>query len=150
MIRRASLTWAAMIPVAIFNGTFRELALKPVLGDQTARQASVATASVAFLVLVYLIMREHVVDETDRRLLEVGIAWLAATIVFEFGFGHFVDGKSWGDLLHDYYIFAGRLWPVFLGIEMLAPLIVKRFVLWQGTDIGRGQRPHGPQAQGVH
>ena len=150
MVRRAALTLAAMIPVAIFNGTFRELALKPVLGDQTARQASVATASLAFLVLVYLLMREYVVDETDRRLLEVGVAWLAATIVFEFGFGHFVDGKGWSELLHDYNIFAGRLWPVFLGIEVLAPLIVKRFVLWQGAGIRGGQRPHGPRAQGVH
>ncbi|HYP61427.1 MAG TPA: hypothetical protein VEQ36_13445 [Thermomicrobiales bacterium] len=150
MIRRAALTWAAMVPVAIVNGTFRELALKPVLGDQTARKASVATASIAFLVLVYLLMREHVVDETDHRLLEVGIAWLAATIAFEFGFGHFVDGKSWGALLHDYNIFAGRLWPVFLGIEVLAPLIVKRFVLWQGAGIEGGQRPQGPQVKGVH
>ena len=150
MIRRAALTWAAMIPVAIFNGTFRELALKPVLGDQTARQASVATGSAAFLVLVYLMMREYVVDETDRRLLEVGVAWLAATIVFEFGFGHFVDGKSWGDLFRDYNIFAGRLWPVFLGIEVVAPLLVKRYMLRQRMDIGHGQRLQGPQAQGVH
>lgn len=150
MVRRAALTWAAMIPVAIFNGTFRELALKPVLGDQTARQASVVTASLAFLVLVYLLMREYVVDETDRRLLEVGIAWLAATIVFEFGFGHFVDGKGWGELLHDYNISAGRLWPVFLGVEVCAPLLVKRYMLRHGTDIGREKRPHGPRAQGVH
>ena len=62
----------------------------------------------------------YVVDETDGRLLEVGIAWLAATIVFEFGFGHFVDGKGWGELLHDYNIFAGRLWPVFLGLSARA------------------------------
>ena len=150
MVRRAAWTWVAMMPIAITNGIFREVALKPVLGDQIARQVSVATGSIAFLVLVYFMMREYVVDETDRRLLNIGLTWLAATIVFEFGFGHFVDGKSWGELLHDYNIFAGRLWPVFLGIEVLAPLIVKRFVLWQGAGIGGGQRPHGPRAQGVH
>ena len=108
-----------------------------------------ATASIAFLVLVYLIMREYVVDETDQRLLEVGLTWLAATILFEFGFGHFVDGKRWGELAHDYNIFAGRLWPIFLGIEALAPLMIKHLVLHKGIGIGRGQRPHGPRPQGA-
>jgi hypothetical protein len=138
-----------MIPVAILNGTFREVALKRVLDDQPARQVSVATASIAFLVLVYLIMREYVVDETDRRLLAVGLSWLAGTILFEFGFGHYVDGKTWGELAHDYNIFAGRLWPIFLGVEVLAPLLIKRFVIHQGIGIGRGQRPHGPRPQGA-
>jgi hypothetical protein len=149
MIRRAALTWVAMIPVAILNGTIREVALKRVLDDQPARQLSVATASVAFLVLVYLIMREYVVDETDQRLLVLGLTWLAATIMFEFGFGHFVDGKSWGELVHDYNIVAGRLWPVFLAIEALAPLLIKRFVMHQGIGIGGGQRPQGPRPQGA-
>ena len=85
------------------------------LDDQTARQISVATASIAFLTLVYLIMREYVVDETRSALVGIGLTWLAATILFEFGFGHFIDGKSWGELFRDYNIFAGRLWPVFLG-----------------------------------
>ena len=87
MVRRAAWTWVAMMPIAITNGIFREVALKPVLGDQIARQVSVATGSIAFLVLVYFMMREYVVDETDRRLLNIGLTWLAATIVFEFGFG---------------------------------------------------------------
>jgi hypothetical protein len=143
MIRRAALTWVAMIPVAILNGTIREVALKRVLDDQPARQLSTATASIAFLVLVYLIMREYVVVESDRRLLAVGLTWLAATILFEFGFGHFIDGKTWGELVQDYNIFAGRLWPVFLGIEALAPLLIKRFVMHQGIGRGQGPRPQG-------
>ena len=146
MIRRAVLTWAAMIPIAIANGTLREVALKPVLGDQTARQLSVVTASAAFLVLVYVLMREYVVDETDQRLLKVGMAWLAATIAFEFGFGHVVDGKSWGELLHDYNLFAGRLWPLFLGIETVAPVLIKHFVLLRPSA---GQQPRRPQTQGA-
>ena len=126
MIRRAALTWVMMIPIAITNGTLREIVVKPVLGDTTARQISVVTASGAFLTLVYFMMREYVVDETDQRLLEVGLAWLAATILFEFGFGHYIDGKSWGELLHDYNVLAGRFWPVVLAVELFAPIVVKR------------------------
>jgi hypothetical protein len=127
-----------MIPIAVTNGTLREIALKPVLGDSTARQISVVTASAAFLVLVYFMMREHVIDETDQRLLEIGMSWLAATILFEFGFGHYVDGKSWGALLHDYNIFAGRLWPVVLAVELVAPIVTKRIA---GRDFGSQRAP---------
>lgn len=146
MIRRAALTWVSMIPVAITNGIIREIALKPLLGDRTARQVSVVTGSAAFLVLVYLMMRHQVGRETDRRLLEIGAVWVAATVVFEFGFGHYVDGKTWDELLHDYNIFAGRFWPVVLAVEFLAPLVTKHIVEREEATAGHG---HDPQPQGV-
>src|SRR5687767_8530339 len=60
VIRRSALTWLLMIPVAIANGTLREVVLNPLIRDFTARQISVVTGSAAFLVLVYLMMRNYV------------------------------------------------------------------------------------------
>jgi hypothetical protein len=68
------------------------------------------------------------------------VAWLET---HKAGFGHFIDGKTWGELVQDYNIFAGRLWPVFLGIEALAPLLIYRFVMNQGIGRGQGPRPQG-------
>ena len=146
MFRRAALTWALMIPVAITNGTIREFALKPLLGDRTARQVSVVTASAAFMLLTYLMLRHHVGRESDRRLLEVGAVWVGATILFEFGFGHFVDGKTWDELLHDYNVFAGRFWPAVLAVEFVAPLATKRMVARQVASPRYG---HEPEPQGA-
>ncbi len=126
MIRRAALTWVSMIPVAITNGIIREIALKPLLGDRTARQVSMVTGSAAFLVLVYLMMRHQVGRETDRRLLEIGAVWVAATIVFEFGFGHYVDGASWTTLLADYDLSRGNLWVLVLVTIAIAPALTRR------------------------
>ena len=40
--------------------------------------------------------------------MEIGAAWVVLTVIFEFGFGHYVDGKSWSELLENYNLPAGR------------------------------------------
>ena len=137
MIRKAALTWILMIPVAIANGTFREYALEPIFSDLTAHQLSVVTGSVAFLTLVYLMLRDVIPHETDTTLFAIGVAWVLGTILFELGFGHYVMGNDWERLLHDYNVAEDRLWPVVLAVVMLAPLIVKRMLARHHT----GQRP---------
>lgn len=128
MIRRATLTWLLMIPVAILNGGFREAVLVPAVGDLRGHQLSVLTGSVAFFALVYTMLHRDVPRYTDRWLLGLGGVWVVATIVFEFIFGHWVMGHTWSYLLADYNVFAGRLWPVVLAAVAIAPLAVKRIV----------------------
>jgi hypothetical protein len=133
MIKRAALTWFLMIPVAIANGVFRETVIRPLTGDLPAHQISVVTGSLGFLGVTWLAFRHQAVEESDRRLRGVGLAWLAGTIAFEFGFGYFLDGKTWSELLHDYNVYEGRLWPVVLIVIVAAPLAVKRLALWRGA-----------------
>ena len=56
-----------------------------------------------------------------HRLWWVGVAWLVATVAFEFLFGHFVSGLSWHALLADYNILRGRLWSLILISVCLGP-----------------------------
>jgi hypothetical protein len=102
--------------------------VKPVVGDLPAHQISVVTGSALFLAVAYYLLRDHAGEAEDRTLLGIGASWLAATILFEFGFGHYVMGNSWEKLLHDYNVTEGRLWPVVLLVLFLAPLIVKRII----------------------
>ncbi len=132
MFGRAVLTWVLMIPVAIANGIFRETVIRPITGELPAHQISVVTGSLGFLGVTWLAFRHHAVQENDRTLLGVGLAWLAGTIAFEFGFGHFLDGKTWTELFQDYNVFQGRLWPVVLLVIFAAPLAVKRIALRVG------------------
>ena len=101
MVRHAVYAWFLMIPAAIANGIVRETVVTPIVGDQTARQISVVTASALFLSIAYYLLRDHAGEEDDRTLLGIGASWLLATILFEFGFGHYVDGKSWSELTHE-------------------------------------------------
>jgi len=53
----------------------------------------------------------------------MGACWTAMTIAFEFGFGHYIMGNSWGKLLADYNFFAGRLWVLVLLAVLAGPSI---------------------------
>jgi len=148
MFRRAVYAWFLMIPAAITNGVVRETVIKPVVGDQTAHQLSVVTGSALFLTVAYYLLHDHAGEQEDRTLLGIGACWLAGTILFEFGFGHYVDGKSWSELTHDYNVAEGRLWPVVLLVLFLAPLIVKRIVNRSHRIDRSGERPH--RLHGTH
>jgi hypothetical protein len=51
---------------------------------------------------------------TRRKALEIGGAWVVLTVFFEFGFGHWVDRKSWAELLDNYDIAEGHPWLLVL------------------------------------
>jgi hypothetical protein len=53
----------------------------------------------------------------------IGILWLILTLVFEFGFGHFLQHKTWPQLLKAYTFQEGNLWPLVLIVTTLAPLL---------------------------
>ena len=128
MVVKAVVTWVLMIPVAILNGAFREAVVRPRVGELRAHQVSVATGSVGFLALVAGRWCGEVGRIDDRVLFRMGVGWLVATILFEFGFGHYLRGFSWQQLLHDYNVRAGRLWVVVLLVILFSPLMVKRMV----------------------
>jgi hypothetical protein len=142
MIKRAALAWAAMIPVAITNGIVRETVIRPVVGELPAHQLSVVTGGLGFLGVTWLLFRHQAVKKTDRTLLKVGAAWVIATIAFEFSFGLLADGKTWSELLHDYNVFHGRLWPLVLLVIGLAPLSVKHLSRWNAQLHGGRIQQH--------
>jgi hypothetical protein len=127
------LTWVLFIPIAIANGVLRETVYKPQVGDLAAHQISTLIASASFLLLAYAMLRRFVADVADRTLLKIGIAWVVATIGFEFGFGHYVDGRSWSRLLRDYDIIKGRVWSLFLLTMLVAPRLTKWLVMHATT-----------------
>jgi len=58
--------------------------------------------------------------------LKTGAFWLLLTLGFEFGFGHFIQGKSWPVLLEAYTFQDGNIWPLVLVVTLFAPLIAWR------------------------
>jgi hypothetical protein len=105
---KAALAWLALFVVMFANGIVRVAVLQPQLGEERARQV----ASLTGLLLVLLLSRLFVgfADAaTVPDFWRVGVAWLTATVAFEFPYGRFVSSLSWEALLADYDIFHGRL-----------------------------------------
>ena len=136
--RRAWLVaWLGGPLIGIANGSLRELAYKDRVGELTAHQLSTAGAIGLFAGYFELLAHRWPLRST-RQALEVGTAWLALTITFEFGFGHYVAHTSWRELLADYNLRKGRLWPLVLAWITFGPALVRA----SGVDRLSGRR-HG-------
>jgi len=119
------LAWLPLLGIAIVNGALREGVYGRYLGELRAHQVS--TVSGVFLFGVYIWALMHFLrPDSSKQALLIGLVWLGMTVAFEFIFMHYVAGRSWKVLLHDYNIFAGRVWVVVLIWVALAPYLFYR------------------------
>lgn len=103
------------------NGIAREIALVPRLGAPVAGVISAITG----ITLIQLIARQTFQQKRTslRQLAAIATVWLLMTLGFEFGFGHYVDRKSWDELFANYNLLEGNLWPVVLLSVVVAPFL---------------------------
>ena len=107
------IAWLGGSVLGIVNGVARELTYKDRVGETTANQISAASLT-ALLALYFLVLQRRWPLPTGRMAAEVGTSWVVLTVLFEFGFGHWVDGKSWDELFENYDISEGHLWLLVL------------------------------------
>ena len=107
------MAWLGASVLGVANGAIREAAYKERVGESTANQISVATL-VALLGLYFRVLQRRWPLATTKGALETGGAWVVLTILFEFGFGHYVAGDSWSELLENYDVTEGELWVLVL------------------------------------
>ncbi len=97
----------------------------PIVGDFPARQIGVATGSVLILLVAYLFLGWLRAPNT-KSLFKIGLLWLILTVAFEFGFGHFVFGRSWASLAEDYDLRRGGMLVVGMIVLGLSPWIASK------------------------
>ena len=135
------IAWVPMVVIAILNGILRENLFTKYLTELRAHQAS--TASLIFFFVIYIWGVTRIWEpESQNQALWIGLIWLGMTILFEFGFGHFIMGHPWSKLFHDYNLLAGRIWVLVLVTLLLAPVILGRI---RGTRSAAGADPGGHQ-----
>ena len=116
-----------MVLIAIANGVVRQAWYGRHLSELRAHQLSSLTALVLFGFYIRLSLR-FFPPASAAQAWAVGVLWLALTVAFEFGFGHFVAGHSWSRLCQDYNLLAGRLWVLILLWLTVAPSL---FYWWE-------------------
>jgi len=120
----ATLAWAGLLVLMVGNGILRVLWLEPRLGPESARRAA-SVLGIAIVCLVAWLFVRHLTQAEGWTLWAVGGLWLALTVAFELGFGHWVGGISWDDLLADYDLARGRLWPLVLLAVFTGPRMMR-------------------------
>jgi len=125
VIPRALLAWCALMVAAVLNGTFRVTVLNPRAGERLGHVTSSVMLCTLIVALTWLFVR-WIGPRSSAEGLRVGTTWLGLTLAFEFGFGHYVAGKPWHELMADYNVAAGRIWILVLLTTLFAPLLVGR------------------------
>ena len=126
MVAKYLLLWLVLAIIAIANGVIRQTTYGKVVPELAAHQISTITAILATGAVVWGLSRIWPLESSSQAW-TVGILWLLLTIIFEFGFGHFVAGHSWVKLLADYNLINGRVWLLFLIWVAVTPFVFYRW-----------------------
>jgi hypothetical protein len=123
MIVKYLFVWIVFAVVATANGIVRQITYDKIVSDLAAHQISTVIAILATGAVAWMANQYWSIESTAQAG-AIGLLWLSLTVIFEFGFGHYVVGHSWQKLLADYNIFDGRVWSLFLIWVLILPLVV--------------------------
>jgi hypothetical protein len=119
------LAWLGLPVLGIANGAIRDATYKQTTGELAAHQLS--TATLLALMAGYLwVLEGRRPIRTRRKALTIGGSWALLTILFEFGFGHWVVGDSWPNLLGAYNLAEGRVRAAVPLWTLVGPEVIRR------------------------
>ena len=125
MILRYLLFWLILAVIAIVNGSLRQFTNGRHMTELAAHQLSTVTGVVLTGAAVWALNRHWPVASAKQAWI-IGACWFVMTVIFEFGFGHYIAGHSWSRLLADYNLAESRLWSLFLAWIAVLPYLTWR------------------------
>jgi hypothetical protein len=117
---RALPAWLVIAAGMFVNGAVREFTYQPLVGFELGHAISCLTGSAIVFWVAWLFVTRHPWVSISQWI-GVGVLWVALTVAFEFGVGHYIGGTSWEILLVDYNLLEGRLWVLVLLSALVAP-----------------------------
>jgi len=114
--------WLLMLLAAFVNGAIREMLIVPRVGEPIGHVVGVVGLSSVVFALAWFFVN-GLGPFTSGALLLVGLFWLGLSLLFEFGFFHYVMYEPWHKLLADYNIFRGRLLLLVWLSTLLSPWV---------------------------
>ena len=118
------IAWLGGSVLGVVNGVIRETTYKDRVGELTANQISAGTLTLLLSLYFWVLQRRWPI-RTTHSALQIGAAWVVLTVLFEFGFGHYVDRKSWSALFKNYDLTGGNLWLLVLVWILVGPAVVR-------------------------
>jgi hypothetical protein len=125
-LERGLALWLVFAVIAPLNGALRQFLLIPQWGEAVGHVVSTLMLSAIIVAVTWRALRWLQLPSM-RAAWGLGLLWLALTVAFEFGAGHFLFGAPWAKLLAEYNLAAGRIWMLVLLATLLAPVVAFRF-----------------------
>lgn len=117
--------WFVMVVAAVGNGLVRERLLVPWLGGAVALPLSGILLALLVFIIVFLCLPIFG-RESLAGYLSLGMFWCCCTLLFEFGFGHFIVGMSWREILQLFNLAEGNLFSFVLFVTLFSPWMSAR------------------------
>jgi cation transport ATPase len=124
--RRVLAAWLILAIAMSLNGAFRELCLRRAVGSSQADAISAALGAVIILLVTRPFFRA-LATRSLAEIVRISLLLVSLTVAFEFVFGRYVDGRSWEELVANYAIWDGRLWPALLVLIAATPFLWGRW-----------------------
>lgn len=115
--------WLALPVLAVLNGLIRDTTYGRSMSYELSHAVSVVPLLIAILAWSAVLAARWRLPSVASAL-RVGLAWLALTLAFEFGFGA-LQGLSMEAMLAEYDITRGKLWPLIPLATLVAPSLVR-------------------------
>jgi hypothetical protein len=122
-IIKSLLVWISITPLAVLNGVLREMLLIPLFGSIAFPISGFLLALCIFTISYVFIPRLGLADKFT--FVKMGLAWVAATIIFEFALG-MIMGTSLNEMLQAYNFLTGNLWLFIVIFIGFVPTIVAK------------------------
>jgi hypothetical protein len=114
-----------MLVIAVANGALRQATFAKTLPELRAHQLSTLIGSVLVGLFIWFVVRRWP-PSSGRQALSIGAVWLLLTVGFETFMGLGLAHRPLSRVLHEYDLFAGRVWLLFLIWLTLAPWVFFR------------------------
>ena len=116
------LFWMLMAVCAMLNGILREKVLGPHFGAKVSLPLSGLSLSAIVFIVSYIAI-DFLGRETRGVYVCIGIFWVLLTLLFEYGYGRFVGGRTWSQINAVFNLRQGNLFIVVLVVTLFAPLL---------------------------
>ena len=126
MWARVLAVWLLFLLLAIMNGALREGVLIQAFGPKAGHVASTLLLSGLIFLITWLTL-PWIGPPSFRIALWIGVIWTSLTLAFEFGAGYWLFHKPLAELLYDYDLTSGRIWPLVLVATVLSPVLVGKW-----------------------
>ena len=114
--------WIGGAAIGVANGAVREAVYAKRVGDLAAHQLSSASAIGLFGLWFWLLERRWPIP-SSRSALRIGGTWICLTVAFEVGLGR-LGRRSASEMLRDYDLRSGHVWPLVLLWLGIGPAVV--------------------------
>lgn len=121
---RYLLASVGLMALASANGITRELTYANAMSEDAANWLSLLPMVTLFALYIWWLQGRWPLP-TWRSALAIGLAWAGIAVGFELGIGHWVDGKSWSELLGAYDLAAGKSGGIVILFTAAAPVAVR-------------------------